>query len=150
VTGVNRAQDERLMRQAIALAQARLGQTGDNPAVGCVIAYEDGSVAAEGETAPAGRPHAEELALAMAGAAAFGATAYVTLEPCAERSAGGRSCAQLLIDAQVARVVVAATDPSPYAAGRGLAALRTAGIEVESGLLAAEAEALYADYRRRF
>ncbi len=147
---MDRTLDEAMMRRAIALAQAQLGHTGDNPAVGCVIAFDDGLVAAEGETAAAGRPHAEELALALAGATALGATAYVTLEPCAERSAGGRSCAQLLIDAQVARVVVAATDPSPYAAGRGLAALRTAGIEVETGLLAAEAEALYADYRRRF
>jgi diaminohydroxyphosphoribosylaminopyrimidine deaminase/5-amino-6-(5-phosphoribosylamino)uracil reductase len=142
------ATDQRLMRRAIALAEARLGETGDNPAVGCVIA-RGGAVLAEAATAPGGRPHAEEQALAIAGPAARGASAYVSLEPCAERSSGAPSCSELLIAAGVARVVVAALDPSPKASGRGETLLRAAGVSVETGVRAAEAERLYADYRRR-
>ena len=135
------------MRRALALAKGRLGRTGANPAVGCVLAIGGGFLA-EAATALGGRPHAEEQALAAAGKRARGAAAYVTLEPCAERSSGATSCAELLIAAGVARVVVAAHDPSPKASGRGVERLRKAGVEVVTGLLAEEAEPLYAAYRR--
>jgi len=146
---MSRAFDEAMMRRAIALARARLGETGDNPAVGCVLADGE-TLIAEAATAPGGRPHAEEQALDAAAERARGATAYVSLEPCAERSSGAPSCARRLSEAGVARVVIAADDPSPFAAGRGEAALRAAGVRVETGLLADEAAALYAGYRRRF
>jgi diaminohydroxyphosphoribosylaminopyrimidine deaminase/5-amino-6-(5-phosphoribosylamino)uracil reductase len=146
---MDRLLDERMMRRAIELARAALGATGDNPAVGCVIAADD-YVVAEAATAPAGRPHAEESALAFAGAETWGSTAYVTLEPCAERSSGGLSCSELLIAAKVARVVIASADPSSKASGRGEERLLAAGIAVETGFLAAEADPLYAEYRRRF
>jgi diaminohydroxyphosphoribosylaminopyrimidine deaminase/5-amino-6-(5-phosphoribosylamino)uracil reductase len=139
--------DERHMRRAIALARAQVGLTGDNPAVGCVI-VRDGAVIGEAATAHGGRPHAEEQALDLAGDAR-GATAYVTLEPCGERSSGAASCGERLAAAGVARVVIAAADASTLAAGRGVARLREAGVAVETGLLADEAAALYADYRPR-
>ena len=135
------------MRRAIALARAQVGLTGDNPAVGCVI-VRDGAVIGEAATAQGGRPHAEEQALDLAGDAR-GATAYVTLEPCGERSSGAASCGERLAAAGVARVVIAAADASTLAAGRGVARLREAGVAVETGLLADEAAALYADYRPR-
>src|SRR5437868_6650144 len=106
--------DEDAMRRAIALARAQLGRTGDNPAVGCVI-VANGAVVGEGATGDGGRPHAEEQALAMAGDAARGGTAYVTLEPCAERSSGALSCSAMLAQAGVARVVAACRDASVYA-----------------------------------
>jgi diaminohydroxyphosphoribosylaminopyrimidine deaminase/5-amino-6-(5-phosphoribosylamino)uracil reductase len=137
--------DETWMRRAIALAQARVGRTGDNPAVGCVLVKDDQAVA-EAATAERGRPHAEEQALAAAGEAAVGSTAYVTLEPCGERSSGAVSCSERLVTAGVSRVVVACEDPSPFASGRGLERLRSASITVESGVLADEAAPLYADY----
>lgn len=133
------------MRRALELAGAGLGRTGDNPSVGCVI-VKDGAVAGEGATAEGGRPHAEEFALTAAGERARGATAYVTLEPCAHRSTGGVACSDLLINAGVARVVVAASDPHPYAAGVGVERLRAAGITVELGLMEAEARAQNADF----
>ena len=145
---MDRAADESLMRRAIVLAEARLGETGDNPAVGCVVARGE-VVLAEAATAVGGRPHAEEQALAIAGGAARGASVYVSLEPCAERSSGAPSCSELLIAAGVARVVIAGEDPSPKASGRGEARLRDAGVSVETGVLAAEADRLYSDYRRR-
>src|ERR1700750_2780402 len=111
-------QDHAHMRRAIALARARVGLTAENPAVGCVI-VRDGEVVGEGATAQGGRPHAEEQALAQAGAAARGAAAYVTLEPCGARSAGAASCSELLARAGVARVVVACEDASPFASGQG-------------------------------
>lgn len=135
------------MRRAIALARAQVGRTGENPAVGCVIVSDAGAVVGEGATAQGGRPHAEEIALDLAGAAARGATAYVTLEPCGARSSGAVACADRLAAAGVAQVHVACRDPSPYAAGRGLALLAEAGLLGEVGLLADEAAALYADYR---
>lgn len=136
------------MRRAIALAAPNVGLTGDNPSVGCVI-VQDGVVVGEGATGPGGRPHAEERALDAAGGRARGATAYVTLEPCAERSAGHPACSRRLIEAQVTRVVIAGVDPSVMAGGRGPAMLREAGIAVETGLLAEEAARLYANYRPR-
>lgn len=137
--------DEEAMRRAIALAQAQLGRTGDNPAVGCVL-VTDGKVVGEGATGDGGRPHAEELALAQAGEAARGCVAYVTLEPCAERSSGALSCSALLANAGVNRVIVACGDPSVFADGLGAARLRVLGISLDQGFLAEEAAGLYTDY----
>ena len=131
------------MRRALAAAARRAGQTGDNPAVGCLI-VRNGQVIAEGVTGRGGRPHAEEEALA--GADARGATAYVTLEPCAKRTSGSLSCSDLLVNAGLARVVIAARDPHPFADGVGVARLRGAGVAVEFGVLEAEARALNADF----
>lgn len=131
--------DEDFMRAAIAAAKVNLGLTAPNPVVGCVL-VRDGVILSRGATAPGGRPHAEDQALKAAGEAR-GATAYVTLEPCGARSSGGTPCSQLLVEAGVARVVVACDDPSPFAAGRGSERLRGAGIVVETGLLAEEAMA---------
>ena len=135
------------MRAALALARRGLGDTWPNPAVGCVI-VRDGSVVGRGWTQPGGRPHAETEALRRAGEAARGATAYVTLEPC---SHWGRTppCCNALIAAGVARVVVAMRDPDPRVDGRGFAGLREAGIEVQEGLLEAEAQAINAGFARR-
>ncbi len=138
--------DVALMRRALALARARLGRTGSNPAVGCVVSAQGGEVVAEAATAEGGRPHAEEQALAFAGEKARGGSAFVTLEPCAERSSGAPSCADRLIEAGVARVVVACANPHGLSAGRGPERLRAAGVLVEEGLLAAEAQALYAEF----
>lgn len=138
--------DETHMRRAIALAAAQMGRTAPNPSVGCVIVNQAGQVVGEGATGDGGRPHAEEMALAQAGEAARGGTAYVTLEPCGERSAGGASCSSLLISHGISRVLVASADASHFAAGRGPAALSGAGVSVEHGLLAEEASNLYANY----
>jgi diaminohydroxyphosphoribosylaminopyrimidine deaminase/5-amino-6-(5-phosphoribosylamino)uracil reductase len=137
--------DEDYMRVAIALARAQVGRTGDNPAVGCVI-VRDGRIVGEGATGEGGRPHAEELALHAAGAQARGATAYVTLEPCAERSSGAASCSSLLGAAGVARVFAACADPSIFAAGRGAQDLHARGVDFDLGLLNQEAASLYLDY----
>jgi diaminohydroxyphosphoribosylaminopyrimidine deaminase/5-amino-6-(5-phosphoribosylamino)uracil reductase len=143
---MTQADDETWMRRAIALARAGVRATGDNPSVGCVI-VADGVAVGEGATGVGGRPHAEEVALDAAGTAAAGATAYVTLEPCGERSTGAASCGERLARAGVARVVAAAADASILAAGRGLQRLREAGVAVESGVLEDEARNLYAAYR---
>jgi diaminohydroxyphosphoribosylaminopyrimidine deaminase/5-amino-6-(5-phosphoribosylamino)uracil reductase len=103
-------------------------------------------VLGEGATGEGGRPHAEELALEQAGERARGATAYVTLEPCAKRSTGAMSCADRLIEAGVARVVIAARDPHPYAAGVGIERLQAAGVAVEVGVLEADAREQNADF----
>jgi pyrimidine deaminase RibD-like protein len=134
------------MRRAIALAASHVGQTDANPSVGCVI-VQGGMVVGEAVTAAGGRPHAEEQALAQAGARARGATAYVTLEPCGARSGGTPSCSQRLVEAGVARVVVACEDASTFASGLGSQRLQAAGIALETGLLADEARGLYAEYR---
>lgn len=120
------------MDHALRLARRGLGNVWPNPAVGCVIVAA-GRVVGRGWTQPGGRPHAERMALDAAGAAARGATAYVTLEPCAHH---GRAppCADALVAAGVARVVSALTDPDPRVAGRGHARLREAGIEVIEGV----------------
>ena len=128
--------DEAFMRRALELARVNVGATGDNPSVGCVL-VRDGAVIGEGATQLGGRPHAEEQA--VGGADAKGATAYVTLEPCARRSSGGVSCTDLLIAAGVSRVVIAARDPHPFANGTGITRMRDAGIVVELGLLESEA-----------
>jgi diaminohydroxyphosphoribosylaminopyrimidine deaminase/5-amino-6-(5-phosphoribosylamino)uracil reductase len=142
------ADDARFMARAIDLALGRMGQTWPNPAVGCVLG-KDGEILAEAATAPGGRPHAEEQAVPAAGEAARGATAYVTLEPCGARSSGRASCAQFLAEAGVARVVVAALDPSPFAAGRGAERLRQAGVEVETGLMGDRAAVLSEGFLHR-
>ncbi|MDE3079124.1 MAG: bifunctional diaminohydroxyphosphoribosylaminopyrimidine deaminase/5-amino-6-(5-phosphoribosylamino)uracil reductase RibD [Paracoccaceae bacterium] len=125
------------MRHALALGARGLGQTWPNPAVGCVL-VQGARIVGRGWTQPGGRPHAEVVALRQAGAAAAGATAYVTLEPCAHH---GKTppCAEALIASGVRRVVTALTDPDPRVAGRGHALLRAAGIEVTEGLLSTEA-----------
>jgi pyrimidine deaminase RibD-like protein len=138
--------DQAWMRRAVGLARVNLGRTGDKPSVGCVI-VADGAVVGEGATGIGGRPHAEEAALGRAGAAAKHATAYVTLEPCAERSSGASSCSELLVKAGLARVVVACEDASVLAAGRGTERLRAAGVTVELGMAADEAAQLYGAYK---
>ncbi|MGC9270158.1 bifunctional diaminohydroxyphosphoribosylaminopyrimidine deaminase/5-amino-6-(5-phosphoribosylamino)uracil reductase RibD, partial [Acidiphilium sp.] len=132
--------DAEYMTAAIALARRGLGETAPNPSVGCVIVRE-GRVVGRGRTAIGGRPHAETRALAIAGAAARGATAYVSLEPCAHHG-HTPPCARALIDAGVARVVVAARDPDPRVNGAGIAMLRAAGIEVVEGIGTAAAAAV--------
>jgi diaminohydroxyphosphoribosylaminopyrimidine deaminase/5-amino-6-(5-phosphoribosylamino)uracil reductase len=136
------------MRRALAAARTRLGQTWPNPAVGCVIARGE-DVLAEAATAVGGRPHAEEQALIRAGEAARGATVYITLEPCAQRSSEATSCSDLLTHVGVARVVIAADNPERLSAGRGLTRLRAAGVPVEIGFLADEAEPLYRAFRHK-
>lgn len=135
------------MRAALTLARRGVGNCWPNPAVGCVV-VQDGRVVGRAVTAPGGRPHAEPLALAMAGAAARGATVYVTLEPCCHH---GRTppCTEALIEAGVARVVVATRDCDPRVNGQGLTRLREAGIDVQVGLLAEAAEEVNAGFFTR-
>ena len=127
--------DERWMRLALGLARRGLGRVWPNPAVGCVL-VKNGRVVGRGWTQPGGRPHAEVGALAQAGKDAQGATAYVTLEPCAHH---GQTppCAVALIDAHVARVVSALPDPDPRVSGRGHAMLADAGVDVVTGVMSA-------------
>jgi diaminohydroxyphosphoribosylaminopyrimidine deaminase/5-amino-6-(5-phosphoribosylamino)uracil reductase len=136
--------DRRFMAAAIRLSRSHLGLTSTNPSVGTLI-VSDGVIIGRGVTALGGRPHAETQALAEAGKAARGATAYVTLEPCAHH---GRTppCANALVTAGIARVVGAAADPDDRVSGRGYAILREAGIEVIEGVMAAEAADLMAGY----
>ena len=130
--------DENLMRRAVTLAERALGETNPNPMVGCVLA-KNGRVIGEGFHARAGLLHAEPSALLAAGARARGATVYVTLEPCAPNAQKRTpACAPLLIEAGVARVVVGVRDQNPRVKGRGLRALRRAGIEVVEGVLGEE------------
>ncbi|MEM9099468.1 MAG: bifunctional diaminohydroxyphosphoribosylaminopyrimidine deaminase/5-amino-6-(5-phosphoribosylamino)uracil reductase RibD [Pseudomonadota bacterium] len=150
--GPSSAEDLRWMRLALALAQRRVGQVGSNPAVGAVLVKE-GRVLGRGATAPSGRPHAEAIALDRArriwGAEALrGATAYVSLEPCAHY---GKTppCAKSLIEAGVSRLVCPLEDPDPRVSGRGFAMLREAGVAVSIGLLAEAAEAVNAGFLTR-
>lgn len=134
------------MAAAIALAGRGYGRTGTNPAVGCLI-VKDGRVVGRGWTQPGGRPHAE--AMALAGVDAAGATAYVSLEPCAHESERGPACADLLVAARPARVVAALADPDPRTAGKGFARLKAAGITVEQGVLETEARRSLAGFLTR-
>ncbi|KAB7616360.1 bifunctional diaminohydroxyphosphoribosylaminopyrimidine deaminase/5-amino-6-(5-phosphoribosylamino)uracil reductase RibD [Amylibacter sp. SFDW26] len=127
------------MRLALSLGSRGLGTTWPNPAVGCVI-VKDGRVLGRGWTQPTGRPHAERVALAQAGDAAKGATAYVSLEPCSHTGKTS-PCADALVDAGIARVVCATGDPDERVAGKGFDKLRAAGVEVVNGILQAEADA---------
>jgi diaminohydroxyphosphoribosylaminopyrimidine deaminase / 5-amino-6-(5-phosphoribosylamino)uracil reductase len=138
----------RWMAAAIALGERGRGQTAPNPNVGCVV-VKDEVVVGRGWTQPGGRPHAEAVALDEAAAAASGATVYVTLEPCAHESARGSACAELLVSAGVARVVAALEDPDSRTRGGGFERLRGAGIEVEVGPGAAEAERSLAGFLTR-
>ncbi|NKX43422.1 bifunctional diaminohydroxyphosphoribosylaminopyrimidine deaminase/5-amino-6-(5-phosphoribosylamino)uracil reductase RibD [Roseicyclus persicicus] len=139
--------DARWMRLALGLGARGLGRVWPNPAVGCVI-VKAGRVLGRGWTQPGGRPHAETVALAQAGAAARGATAYVSLEPCNHHGLTP-PCSDALVAAGVARVVVAMTDPDPRVAGGGLARLRAAGLEVVTGVCADEAAALHRGFLTR-
>ncbi|WP_132544613.1 bifunctional diaminohydroxyphosphoribosylaminopyrimidine deaminase/5-amino-6-(5-phosphoribosylamino)uracil reductase RibD [Rhodovulum euryhalinum] len=125
------------MALALSLGARGLGRVWPNPAVGCVI-VQAGRIVGRGWTAPGGRPHAEPQALAQAGEAGRGATAYVSLEPCSHHGITP-PCAEALAAAGVARVVTALEDPDPRVAGRGHAMLRAAGIEVTTGVLAESA-----------
>ncbi|MFD2236034.1 bifunctional diaminohydroxyphosphoribosylaminopyrimidine deaminase/5-amino-6-(5-phosphoribosylamino)uracil reductase RibD [Aureimonas populi] len=143
--------DRRLMAAAIRYAERHAGLTGTNPSVATLIVRFEGGVpliVGRGVTAVGGRPHAETVALAEAGALARGACAYVTLEPCAHH---GRTppCAEALVAAGIARVVSAAADPDPRVDGRGHDILRAAGIEVAPGLLAREARETLSGYLAR-
>ncbi len=133
------------MAHALALARRGLGRVAPNPAVGCVIVSPEERVVGRGWTQPGGRPHAETVALAEAGAQARGATAYVTLEPCAHH---GKTppCAAALVTAKVTRVVAAIEDTDPRVKGKGFAMLKTAGIEVAVGALSDEAAELNAGF----
>lgn len=136
------------MGAALTLAERGRGRTAPNPNVGCVI-VRDGCVVGRGWTQAGGRPHAEAMALAEAGAKARGATAYVTLEPCAHRSPRGPACSDLLIEAGVARVVVALEDPDARTAGQGFARLQAAGIAVTRGIRTEEARRSMAGFLTR-
>jgi len=150
--GVSAEADARWMRMALTLAARGLGRVAPNPAVGAVL-VRDGRVLGRGATGDGGRPHAEAVALeqarALYGAAApAGATAYVTLEPCAHQ---GRTppCAEALVAAGIARLVCPLQDPDPRVSGRGFAALEAAGIAVETGLMADAARRLNAGFLSR-
>lgn len=139
--------DEQLMRAAIALARRGLGRTWPNPTVAALVVddrVEPPVMLGRGSTAPGGRPHAEANAVTAAGAAARGATMIVTLEPCAQRSQRvfGPSCTEIILSSGIRRVVIGASDPSPFASGEGAQRLRDAGIEVVTSVLEAEAHAV--------
>ncbi|MEQ1580497.1 MAG: bifunctional diaminohydroxyphosphoribosylaminopyrimidine deaminase/5-amino-6-(5-phosphoribosylamino)uracil reductase RibD [Steroidobacteraceae bacterium] len=139
--------DHRMMARALRLAERGLYTTDPNPRVGCVITAHE-RIVGEGWTHPVGGPHAEVNALRAAGALSRGATAYVSLEPCSHH---GRTppCSDALIAAGVRRVVCAVGDPNPLVDGAGISQLRAAGIEVESGLLAQQAERLNIGFFKR-
>jgi len=146
--GAQQAIDRRFMAAAIRLSQKHAGLTSTNPSVGTLIVRDDGdgpTIVGRGVTAIGGRPHAEAEALAEAGELARGATAYVTLEPCAHH---GRTppCANALVNAGVSRVVGATSDPDDRVSGKGYAILRDAGIDVAEGVLADEAADAMAGY----
>jgi diaminohydroxyphosphoribosylaminopyrimidine deaminase/5-amino-6-(5-phosphoribosylamino)uracil reductase len=145
--GLTSAQDARFMALALALGRRGLGRTWPNPAVGAVVA-KDGMIVGRGWTQPGGRPHAETEALRRAGAAARGATLYVTLEPCSHH---GKTppCADAIVAAGIARVVSALVDPNPQVAGAGHWRLAEAGVVVEVGIGAEEARRAHAGHIRR-
>jgi diaminohydroxyphosphoribosylaminopyrimidine deaminase/5-amino-6-(5-phosphoribosylamino)uracil reductase len=145
---IDRELDRRFMASALRLGRRNLGRTYPNPAVGAIVVRTDGAepvVVGRGWTAAGGRPHAETIALAEAGAAARGGTVYVTLEPCSHQ---GKTppCADALIAANVARVVTAMADPDPRVNGLGHARLEAAGIAVTTGVLADEAAVVHAGH----
>lgn len=137
-----------MMREAVRLGDAARGRTAPNPNVGCII-VNDGEIVGHGATGDGGRPHAEAVALADAGNKAWGATLYVTLEPCAHASERGPTCSTLIPESGIARVVAAMRDPDPRTAGKGFAALRTAGVEVRTGVGTKTARASLAGYLSR-
>lgn len=141
------ARDQRFMSLALSLGQRGQGQCWPNPAVGCVL-VNHGRIVGRGWTQPGGRPHAETVALDQAGALAQGATAYVSLEPCAHH---GKTppCCDALVRAQVGRVVVALRDPDPRVDGGGIARIRAAGIPVDEGVGADAARAAHHGFLMR-
>lgn len=149
MAGPDPAGDARWLAAAIALSWRGRARTAPNPNVGCIILDAAGRVAGRGWTQAGGRPHAEAMALAQAGAAAHGGTAYVSLEPCAHESPRGPCCTDLLIAAGLSRVVIAARDPDPRTDGHGLARLRAAGIAADCGALADQARAAMAGFFTR-
>ena len=136
------------MQVAIAAARCAEGRSGPNPPVGCAIISSDGQLVAVGHTALGGRPHAETEALAMAGEAAQGATAYVTLEPCAHTGQTG-PCADALVEAGIARVVIAARDPDDRVNGRGIERLADSGVDIQIGVEAEAARQVMAGFLAR-
>lgn len=141
------AEDRRYMAAAMRLSRWHTGETATNPSVGALV-VRDGAIVGRAVTAPGGRPHAETQALAEAGDRARGATLYVTLEPCSHH---GRTppCADAIVGAGIARVVVSLTDPDPRVSGRGLAILRDGGVVVESGVLEEEGRRVLRAYLMR-
>lgn len=122
------------MAEAVRLGEAARGRSAPNPNVGCVIVSAKGDVVGRGATAAGGRPHAEAVALEQAGDRTRGSTVYVTLEPCAHQSPRGPACAELLVKAKPARVVIALQDPDKRTSGKGIKRLRDAGIDVKLGV----------------
>jgi len=135
------------MRRALEIGAAQSGRTAENPAVGCVL-VKDGVIIGEGATQDGGRPHAETVALQIAGQQAHGATAYVTLEPCSHYGQTA-PCANALIEAGIARCFIACIDPDPRVHWRGAALLQEAGVDVRVGLCEAEAVAAHATFFSR-
>ena len=146
--GTRSDDNDRWMAEAVRIGLAARGRTAPNPNVGCVI-VADGEMIGKGATAQGGRPHAESVALAMAGDPARGATLYTTLEPCAHSSDRGPTCAALIPAAGIARTVIALIDPDPRTAGEGIAKLRAAGVDVVVGPGETAARASMAGYLTR-
>lgn len=139
--------DSAYMQMALCLAERALGKTAPNPAVGCVL-VKDGQVVGRGWTQPGGRPHAEQVALKEAGEYTKGATLYVTLEPC-PHTGETPPCSDAIIQAGIARAVIACEDPDARVSGKGIAALKAAGIEVTQGVEQAAAETLNEGFFKR-
>lgn len=142
---MSKRRDRRMMGRALALADLNRGLTGPNPSVGCVVTDRAGRVLGEAVTGVGGRPHAEEQVLDALGDAAKGGTAYVTLEPCSQRSSGAPSCSERFVSAGIARVVVAIRDPHPQGSG-GIKRMREAGIDVFLGLKSDQARNAISDW----
>jgi diaminohydroxyphosphoribosylaminopyrimidine deaminase/5-amino-6-(5-phosphoribosylamino)uracil reductase len=142
---VSPTEDEIWMQAAVDLARSVRTSTSPNPWVGAVVVPRGEDPATEGATQPPGGPHAEAVALALAGRSAKGSTLYVTLEPCSHH---GRTppCTEAIVSAGVSRVVIGVVDPDPKVSGRGIAILREAGVQVEVGVLSSEVTALLAPY----
>lgn len=137
------------MAEAARLGAAARGSTAPNPNVGCLIVAAHGEIVGEGATAPGGRPHAEAIALSLAGERSAGATLYTTLEPCNHISPRGPTCTDLILASGITSVVAAIEDPDPRTAGAGLARLRDAGIEVRLGAGESDARSSMAGWLTR-
>jgi len=140
--------DADYMQIALDLARTQMGRTAENPAVGCVL-VKDGIIVGEGVTSDGGRPHGETNALLDAGTQAYGATAYVTLEPCSHH---GQTppCVEALINAGITRCVIACVDPDPRVHWQGAARLQEAGIDTTVGIGELEAQTINAEFFGRF
>ncbi|MFC4701829.1 bifunctional diaminohydroxyphosphoribosylaminopyrimidine deaminase/5-amino-6-(5-phosphoribosylamino)uracil reductase RibD [Glaciecola siphonariae] len=141
-------QDAKFMALALSLAKRGELSVSPNPSVGCVLVSDQGKLVGQGFHVRAGEPHAEVIALAQAGSHAKGATAYVTLEPCAHHGRTG-PCAQALVNAGVVKVIAATLDPNPLVAGKGMAMLEQASIHTSSGLMEKHAQAINAAFFTR-